>query len=612
MSEEIEVDVPKTMKALARLATKLKKHHDRFTKTLAEDSPATTDFHTMEEALKDVTALQKDYLRKAATMEGEEENPDLVEQDDQLSDEFTETLRATKFTLKLLLSKRAVHRAMVALNIELEGTNQAFMEEPNGDYSAALESLLIKRDKLSSELEETDISLDAPLMIQSAASLKNTCRLQAKLSKKPPAEAKLDLTRGKPSGPKMAAIAPPTFSGKRRDWQSFWTAFKDIHESPKFTDSAKLGYLREAQKDVSLYNQICQNIENGDPYEDVLSSLKDQFDKPRDMHRIYVNNVLKMGPVKPTKSSLMACATTVKSSLDGLTRLKQLDAHSIFTTIIEPLLPEKVKDRREELTVDKRTIPPVEELIAFLKQRAAMPQYEDKITPTPSEKNKGKASHQKHRGSTHVATAPTVPSTPSSKPPTKGTSSTQPSTQPTRAAPFQKRYVCPLCFDHHYPYQCSTFDQYSVAQRKEHVRVHNLCSNCLKPGHTPSICRSTFKCRTCQGDHNSLLHDDRSPAAPPAHAATNSASAPPQSQAKDQPMMTSQVIITGPTGTSLVARALLDSGFNLSILSTTAKKTLSLRDLESRVYIEGVGSSSSSTTPCPMVRVSLSSSYKKE
>ena len=230
MSEEIEVDVPKIRKALARLATKLKKHHDRFTKTLAEDSPATTDFdHTMEEALKDVTALQKDYLRKVATMEGEEENPDLVEQDDQLSDEFTETLRATKFTLKLLLSKRAVHRAMVALDIELEGTNQVFMEEPNGDYSAALESLLIKRDKLSSELEETDISLDAPLMIQSAASLKNTCRLQAKLSKTLPAEAKLDLTRGKPSGPKMAAIAPPTFSGKQRDWQSFWTAFKDIH-----------------------------------------------------------------------------------------------------------------------------------------------------------------------------------------------------------------------------------------------------------------------------------------------------------------------------------------------------------------------------------------------
>ena len=147
MAEEHKVDVPRTRKALARLATKLRKHYNRFTKTLAEDSPATTDFHTMEEALKEVAALQKEYHKKSNTLEGEEDDPDLVEQDDQASDEFTETLLATRFSLKLLLSKRAVHRAMVALDIEVEGTNQAFMEEPSGDYSTALESILIKRDK---------------------------------------------------------------------------------------------------------------------------------------------------------------------------------------------------------------------------------------------------------------------------------------------------------------------------------------------------------------------------------------------------------------------------------------------------------------------------------
>ena len=76
----------------------------------------------------------------------------------------------------------------------------------------------------------------------------------------------------------MASLAPPTFSGRQKDWQSFWTAFRDIHESPRFTESTKLGYLREAQKDVSLYNQICQNIENGDPYAEVLSGLKNQFE----------------------------------------------------------------------------------------------------------------------------------------------------------------------------------------------------------------------------------------------------------------------------------------------------------------------------------------------
>ena len=64
MDEEPEVDVPHLRKALKKIEVKLKKHHTRFTKTLAEDSPATTDFHALEEAHKAVESLQKEYNKK--------------------------------------------------------------------------------------------------------------------------------------------------------------------------------------------------------------------------------------------------------------------------------------------------------------------------------------------------------------------------------------------------------------------------------------------------------------------------------------------------------------------------------------------------------------------
>ena len=64
-----------------------------------------------------------------------------------------------------------------------------------------------------------------------------------------PTESKESL-KVKPEAPKMLAIAPPMFSGQQRDWQAFWTAFRVIHDCSKFSDSAKLSYLRQAQKDV--------------------------------------------------------------------------------------------------------------------------------------------------------------------------------------------------------------------------------------------------------------------------------------------------------------------------------------------------------------------------
>ena len=61
----------------------------------------------------------------------------------------------------------------------------------------------------------------------------------------------------------------------------------------------------------------------------------------------------------------------------------------------------------------------------------------------------------------------------------------------------------------------------------------------------------------------------------------------------------------------MVARALLDSGSSLSILSTKAMRTLQLKNLGSSVTIQGVGASSTGTS-YPLCSITLSSSDKDD
>ena len=260
-----------------------------------------------------------------------------------------------------------------------------------------------------------------------------------------------------------------------------------------------------------------------------------------------------MQPVKATRSSLMACATTLQSSIDGLTRIKQVDAHSIFTTMVESLLPEKVKNQWEEMTVDKKTVPPVEELIAFLRKRSAMPQYAVKYTPSSNPSSERKPSKQqfRHKGSVHVASSQ-PPQPPAQQPEPKPSNQDKGQSYRNKSQSFPPcRYTCPGCNEAHYAYACKQFKEKTLPQRKEYVQANSLCCNCLKPGHSQADCRSRFTRQWCDGKHNTLLHssEQASSTAPPTSGTVNTTSSHSSTDSFNQHklMMTCLAVATGPT-----------------------------------------------------------------
>ena len=143
-----------------------------------------------------------------------------------------------------------------------------------------------------------------------------------------------------------------------------------------------------------------------------------------------------------------------------------------------------------------------------------------------------------------------------------------------------------------------------MEQKKTCIRDLNLCRNCLKGGHSASDCRSDYRCRTCKGKHNTLVHEPTAPLQSPV-ASVNTLAPTSKDKIPSSLLMTSQVLLTGPTGRTMVARALLDSGATLSLISHKAVKTLALHKSKTCVTVSGVENITTSPA-CPLTNLSIS------
>ena len=142
--------------------------------------------------------------------------------------------------------------------------------------------------------------------------------------------------------------------------------------------------------------------------------------------------------------------------------------------------------------------------------------------------------------------------------------------------------------------------------------MQNLCDNCLKPGHSASICRSEYRCRTCRMLHNTLFHEEgTAPATQPSQGTANAVIPVDTSGMKSALVTTTELKVTGPTGHVAMARALLDGRSSISIISSRLQKTLQLQKTNNSIFITGVGQSSAQTAH-PLTSINLSSLYRPD
>ena len=141
-------------------------------------------------------------------------------------------------------------------------------------------------------------------------------------------------------------------------------------------------------KDKHLWRMLNRHYEGEGFYDEMVKELQERFDKPREMHRIYVDNLINMEPVKATQSSITAFADHVCESLDGLERLKQADFTYVATSMVASYLPEKIRMAWEEKIEESRQVPSARDLIKFLRRKADNPMFAEKSTPSKHQTDK--------------------------------------------------------------------------------------------------------------------------------------------------------------------------------------------------------------------------------
>ena len=254
----------------------------------------------------------------------------------------------------------------------------------------------------------------------------------------------------------------------------------------------------------------------------------------------------------------------MRHAISGLKHTEQFDIRSFLTSILHPCLSKSLQVEWVVHSNKIKGVPPVEDFLNFVMFRATVLSTQPPVPPTKvpdhkpenrqERKSERKPEHyQRHRAAMHVAT------------PSGGF-----------------KYECLLCSPEKHPlYMCAKFNTFTVNQCQEHLKANHLCHNCLAPGHKTTECRSPARCKVCEANHHTMVHKDVTSPAQPA-VATN-ALALQSLSIPDILMMTSQVTLTGPRGKTFLARALLDSGSSMTLLSSRAAQVLSLPVTKTRV-----------------------------
>lgn len=169
---------------------------------------------------------------------------------------------------------------------------------------------------------------------------------------------------------------------------------------------------------------------------------------------------------------------------------------------------------------------------------------------------------------------------------------------------------CSICSSNHYVANCPQHTSKSVQQRLALITKHKLCFNCLGP-HRSSACRITKRCLKCGHKHHTTIYQtkpvssnsnsDKSNESPltsskPAETHILHSSTKTQVVASPVLLATDQVTIVSHLGEKANARALIDQGSEISLISERLVQLLRFPRRKSFISLVGIGAQKSRRT----------------
>ncbi|XP_029165401.1 uncharacterized protein LOC114936392 [Nylanderia fulva] len=371
----------------------------------------------------------------------------------------------------------------------------------------------------------------------------------------------------------LPKIQPPTFAGKYEDWPSFRDLFQSlIGRNQAAKPVEKLHYLKLCVKgDADLLIRNLSTTE--DNYEIAWKTLSDYYENKRLLTRNYLNNFLALTKMKSESAAelrrLFHGVKTTVSSLKSIDR--PIDrTEDLFVHLVVELLDSR--SRREwESDISHTTSPPsYASLEAFIERRLHTLE-----ALFPARNDSSSSSTTKSTRSHHVK---------------------------CQDPKEKSRSRCSICQGDHFVMFCGDYKDKTAMARKQLVREHKLCSNCLGR-HQSSECSSKKTCTACGSRHHSSLHDAfrEAEAATTFHVAQGA-----DSSSATVLLATARVRVLDCHGSWQSARALIDQGSESSIISERLAQRLRLPRRAAAVSVYGVGEKRTGVTKGKM-RLTLQS-----
>ena len=605
----------KRLDRLLRQATKTRESMDR-----CRDSeiPETIDVGVYKEILETIADQKKEHEKLSSQLFDLETNSAALDDDDSKADEWKRVTEIAKKSCSLLLSQGNIFTGITALEVDIKALTSAFELQPENDHGTAVADVVAAARALKADMKTSIIPKEEELWGRGGDMIERAAAIQGRVAGTRALDVKPAVSTSK-AHIKLKYVEVPGFSGKTEDWAAFIRLFRQsVHNNPDLDDASKLTYLLQAIQDPKVKRDLSERMEEPGAYQTFIKELEATHDKPRWMHRRYVDRMMKMTTQPRSREGLMAFLAEGQSIRNGLTRLKGEDLDHVLTSLMELTMDASTRTLWNQKTSTIKTTPTVDTLFSFIKDEA------DQIEDAAPNKEKVRPKQVPHNNYNKKGSVNHV----QGGAPQQGQQSNATPQQPQQRG-HQRNYnppvhygdrppstvTCFLCNGPHTLYHCTTFGSLSVAERKGKAISMKLCLNCLKPYHIAKECASNFRCRVggCGLKHNSLLHEERNGAPQPvnnqqANAAVHQIN---DEDGEECLLMTAKVSMIGANNEIITVRALLDSGSTLSICTDQLARQLRLPKTGKQVAIRGIKSKNSDKLH-PMRRVTLASEYQPE
>lgn len=363
---------------------------------------------------------------------------------------------------------------------------------------------------------------------------------------------------------KLPRITLPDFSGKYDTWMQFHDMYLVmIHNSRSLSDVEKFYYLKSSLKGDAL--KVVEAFPTCKAsYQAAWNALVNRYANPYLQKKRHANELLYLPKIK--KISVSNVNTLIDCFERHTKLLEQLgEEPKSWGVLLVQLLVSKLDDttqREWERSVEDKDNADYVSLISFLRGQVRILEA---LGENKTEQKTVQANSIQPKVTVHLAAGASV-------------------------------LKCAICDGDHHISKCNEFISSAVKDRYKIVRAKGLCGNCLTPGHFKVRCMSKVRCRVCNRNHHSLLHSwspmqsesVASKVDPVGNAVISSVACPETSPSRGR-LSTAIVNIATNSGHTVAARAMLDSGSQLNLLSNRLCRKLQLPSRPCNIRLTGVG-----------------------